>query len=306
MSIGEQQEAVGLPTQEAARSRVGTQPRMLAMDQLAAYSRKQRRDGAQRRLVRGVIGVLGLLVLWQAASSYYGLDVILPGPLAVLADIWGTLTLSGSGQWLYGPNIYVHLFESFLRAIVGFAVAAIVAIPTGILVGRYRGVREFLEPVIRLLYPIPGVAWIPLAILWFGLTDKAVIFVVFMAEFFALFFNTEAGVRNINPVLVDAGRCYGASGFKLLWRVILPAATPYIITGMRIALGGAWRMIVAAEMLSSNAGIGYLLNEARFQFRADDLMMSMILIAVVGYATEKILVGTLERRTIERWEVKPL
>jgi ABC-type nitrate/sulfonate/bicarbonate transport system permease component len=257
-------------------------------------------------MTRAAIGIVGLLVFWQAISSAYNLDVILPGPITVFKDVFRTLTLSDPDQWLYGPNIYVHLLESFLRAIVGFAAAAVIAIPAGILIGRYKGAREFIEPVIRLLYPIPGIAWIPLAILWFGLTDKAVIFVVFMAEFFPLFFNTEAGVRNINPIIIDAGRCYGATGFTLLRRVILPAATPYIITGMRIALGGAWRMIVAAEMLSSKAGVGFILTEARFQFRADDLMMAMILISVVGFATEKLIVRTLERRTIEKWEVKPL
>ena len=278
----------------------------LGADQLADYSRKRRNSERRRRMIRATIGIIGLLVFWQAVSSLYNLDVILPGPITVFSDVIRTLTLSDSDQWLYGPNIYVHLLLSFLRAIVGFAVAAAVAIPAGIVIGRYRTAREYAEPVIRLLYPVPGIAWIPLAILWFGLTDKAVIFVVFMAEFFPLFFNTEAGVRNINPIIIDAGRCYGATGFTLLRRVILPAAAPYIITGMRIALGGAWRMIVAAEMLSAKAGVGFVLTEARFQFRADDLMMSMILISVVGFATEKLIVRTLERKTIEKWEVKPL
>jgi ABC-type nitrate/sulfonate/bicarbonate transport system permease component len=160
-----------------------------------------------------------------------------------------------------------------------------------------------MEPVIRLLYPIPGIAWIPLAILWFGLTYKAVVFVVFIAEFFALFFNTEAGARAINPVIIDAARCYGASGFTLVRRVILPATIPHIITGMRIALGGAWRMIVAAEMLAAKDGVGFVLMQARYQFRAADLMMAMILISIVGFGTEKLIVRTLERRTTAKWNV---
>jgi len=130
-----------------------------------------------------------------------------------------------------------------------------------------------------------------------------VIFVVFIAEFFPLFFNTEAGARAINPLIIDAARCYGARGFTLVRRVILPASIPYIITGMRIGLGGAWRMIVAAEMLAAKTGVGFLLMQARFQFRASDLMMAMILISVVGYATERLLVRTLERRTVAKWEV---
>jgi ABC-type nitrate/sulfonate/bicarbonate transport system permease component len=270
---------------------------------LAGYTRTRRGQERRRKITRGTIGIGGLLLLWQAMSSYYHLALILPPPTVVFRDVFETLLLIRPQPWLYGPSIYQHLLASFMRAIVGFILAAALAIPMGLLVGRHRAVREYLEPVIRLLYPIPGIAWIPLAILWFGLTDKAVVFVVFIAEFFALFFNTEAGARAINPLLIDAARCYGARGFTLAWRVILPATIPYIITGLRIALGGAWRMIVAAEMLAAKTGVGFVLMQARYQFRAADLMMAMILISVVGFGTEKLIVRTLERRTIGKWEV---
>jgi len=247
-----------------------------------------------------------VLVLWHVMAVAYDLQQILPPPLSVARTVINTLTLNYEHRWLYGPNIYEHLSSSFARAITGFTLAAAIAIPLGLIVGRIRTVREFVDPVIRSLYPIPGIAWIPLAILWFGLGNTAVIFVVFIAEFFPLYFNTEAGARNINPVLVDAARCYGAKRITLLRRVILPAAAPYIITGMRIALGGAWRMIVAGEMLASQSGIGSILMESRYQFRATDLMMAMILISIVGFITERLIVGTLEKKTTERWEVKVL
>jgi ABC-type nitrate/sulfonate/bicarbonate transport system permease component len=278
-------------------------PAALDAATLDGYSKARRTQARRRKLIRGAIGIGGLLLLWQLMSWYYHLELILPPPTVVLRDVFETLLLIRPQPWLYGPSIYQHLLASFMRAIAGFALAAAVAIPMGLLVGRNRSVREYLEPVIRLLYPIPGIAWIPLAILWFGLTDKAVIFVVFIAEFFAMFFNTEAGARAINPLLIDAARCYGASGFTLVRRVILPATIPYIITGLRIALGGAWRMIVAAEMLAAKTGVGFVLMQARYQFRAADLMMAMILISVVGYGTEKLIVRTLERKTIGKWEV---
>ena len=272
-------------------------------EKLTAYGLARRRRERRRRMVRGAVGILALLAIWQAMSVAYDLQLILPPPLAVARTIVDTLTLS-TDRWLYGPNIYQHLAASFVRAISGFTIASAFAIPLGLLVGRFRSLREYVDPVIRSLYPIPGIAWIPLAILWFGLGNTAVIFVVFIAEFFPLYFNTEAGARNINPILIDAARCFGAKRFTLLRRVILPASIPFIITGMRIALGGAWRMIVAGEMLASQSGIGSVLMESRYQLRATDLMMAMILISIVGYATERLIVGTLEHKTTERWEVK--
>ena len=271
---------------------------------LSAYALVRRQRDRRRRIVRGAIGISGVLILWQIMAVAYDLQQILPPPLTVARTIFYTLTLNYQQRWLYGPNIYEHLAASLIRAVSGFAIASAFAIPLGLLVGRSRTAREFVDPVIRSLYPIPGIAWIPLAILWFGLGNTAVIFVVVIAEFFPLYFNTEAGARNINPILVDAARCFGAKRLTLLRRVILPASIPYIIIGMRIALGGAWRMIVAGEMLASETGIGSVLMESRFQFRANDLLMAMILISVVGYATERLIVGTLERKTTEKWEVK--
>jgi ABC-type nitrate/sulfonate/bicarbonate transport system permease component len=293
-------------TQDAAAIAELDEPRIAADQRLSAYGHARRRRERIRKLSRGAIGIAAVLLLWQVMAVAYDLQQILPPPLSVARTVINTLTLHYDQRWLYGPNIYEHLLASFARAITGFTAAAVLAVPLGLVVGRSRAVREFIDPVIRSLYPIPGVAWIPLAMLWFGLGNAAVIFVVFIAEFFPLYFNTEAGARNINPVLVDAARCYGAKRFTLLRRVILPASAPYILTGMRIALGGAWRMIVAGEMLASQSGIGSILMESRYQFRATDLMMAMILISIVGYVTERLIVGTIEKKTTERWEVKIL
>jgi ABC-type nitrate/sulfonate/bicarbonate transport system permease component len=270
----------------------------------AQHVRRRDRRVRIRRVLRGGAGIAAILVVWQLMSVWLDLDLILPPPLTVLSNVVTTLALA-QRHWLYGPNIYVHLWHSFLRAMAGFGAAAAIGIPLGLVLGRVQVLREFLLPAIKGIYPIPGIAWIPLAILWFGLGDAAVVFVVFATTFFPLFFSTEAGARLINPLVLDAGRCFGARGPTLFFRVVLPATVPYIITGLRIGLGGAWRMIVAGEMLASQDGIGYVLMESRFQFRAVDLMTAMILIAIVGYATEKLLVDTIEKRTLERWEVKP-
>ena len=268
------------------------------------YVRRRRWRDFRRKFIRGLIALIAVFVLWHLTSVYYNLQLILPPPLPVLQNVLDTILLDRQTPWLYGANIYEHLRNSSLRALTGFGIATFLAVPLGLLTGRFQTVREFVEPIVKTLYPIPGIAWIPLAILWFGLGNHAVVFVVFMYCFFPMYFSTEAGVRNIHPLLIDAARCFGARGFTLFLRVILPASVPFIVTGLRIALGGAWRMIVAGEMLASETGIGFLLMEARFQFRASDLMMAMILISIVGYATEKLIVGTIERRTIRKWEVK--
>jgi ABC-type nitrate/sulfonate/bicarbonate transport system permease component len=274
-------------------------------DDFLTHLKQRNRRLRLRRLLRGAAGLLAILLVWQFASQWLDLDLLLPQPLTVLRNVVTTLTVSDP-HWLYGPNIYVHLSHSFLRAMAGFVTAAIIAIPLGLALGRIIALREFVMPSIQVLYPIPGIAWIPLAILWFGLGDAAVVFVVFATTFFPLLFNAEAGARLISPTILDAGRCFGARGLSFFFRIVLPATVPFIITGLRIALGGAWRMIVAGEMLASQDGIGYLLMESRFQFRAVDLMTAMILVAIVGYATEKLIVGTTEKRTIEKWEVQPI
>ena len=273
-----------------------------ASEDFAQYIKSRNRRVRLRRSIRGCAGIVLILLAWQIMSQLLDLQLLLPEPLTVLRNVVSTLAVDDP-HWLYGPNIYVHLWHSFLRAMAGFVSAAVIAIPLGLALGRIGWLREFLMPAIQGVYPIPGIAWIPLAILWFGLGDAAVVFVVFATVFFPLLFNAEAGARLISPTVLDAGRCFGARGVTFFLRIVLPSTVPYIITGLRISLGGAWRMIVAGEMLASQDGIGYVLMESRFQFRAVDLMTAMILVAIVGYATEKLIVGTIQKRTIEKWEV---
>src|SRR4051812_19277160 len=274
-----------------------------ADDGYSEYARAKQRRLRRRRILRGGLGIFLILLGWELMSRWFDIELILPRPLSVLSNVVTTLLVQNK-PWLYGPNIYVHLVNSIARAMTGFLLAAAIAIPLGLALGRITALREYVLPIVRALYPVPGIAWIPLAILWFGLSDQAVIFVVFTTALFPLLFNTEAGARQINPVILHAGRCFGASGLTLFFRVILPATVPFIITGLRISLGTAWRMIVAGEMLASQEGIGYLLMQSRFQFRAVDLMTAMILISIVGYLTERLMIDTIEKRTTEKWEVQ--
>ena len=267
------------------------------------HVRARNRRTRVRRFVRGVTGILLILLAWQLMSQIMDLELLLPQPLTVLRNVVTTLTVSNP-HWLYGPNIYVHLSHSFLRAMTGFVMAALAAIPLGLALGRITVLREFVMPSIQVIYPSGN------------RVDPTGDFVVWPGQ-------PGGGVRGIgHHVLPDAVQCRsrraahqpdGAGCRPLLRRartdLLLPRRTagdePYIITGLRISLGGAWRMIVAGEMLASQDGIGYVLMESRFQFRAVDLMTTMILVAIVGYATEKLIVDPIEKRTIEKWEVQP-
>jgi hypothetical protein len=296
------QDAPYLPVRSAIPKTIAIKGARTAED-FAHYDKSKKRKLMARKAIRGTLGILGLLIAWHLMSVAYDLQLILPTPWAVLRRVAGMLMMDNN-RWLYGPDVYTHLAVSFQRAMIGFGLAAVLAIPLGLLIGRVTSAREFVQPIITAFYPVPGIAWIPLAILWFGLSDKAVIFVVFMTAFFPLYYSTEAGARQINPILIDAGSCFGAKGLGMFYYVVLPATVPHITTGMRIALGGAWRMIVAGEMLASSQGIGYMLMEARFHFRAVDLMTAMILISIIGYLTELLIVRIIEKRTVEKWEVK--
>jgi NitT/TauT family transport system permease protein len=241
------------------------------------------------------LAVMALLIAAWTAAVVAARSVIFPTPWQV---VMGTVELVRDG------TLWNHIGASLFRVGTGFALAVVLAIPLGLWMGWVRDAFSTLNPLFQILRPISPIAWIPIAILWFGLSDQAVVFVVFTTALFPLLFNTEAGARQINPVILNAGRCFGASGPSLFFRVVLPATVPFIITGLRISLGTAWRMIVAGEMLASQDGIGYLLMQSRFQFRAVDLMTAMILISIVGYLTERLIVDTIEKRTTEKWEVQ--
>jgi ABC-type nitrate/sulfonate/bicarbonate transport system permease component len=286
------------------RRRFGaTPPTDLDDGQYELYVRRQRRRTVLRKLIRGLIGFAVVLVLWQLLSSLLNIELLLPTPWTTLTTLIRMLTLRDN-PWPYGYDVYYNALISTLHAMVGFAIAAALAIPAGLLVGRVRWAQETIAPVLKAFYPIPGVAWIPLAILWFGLGNTAVVFVVTISTFFPLYYNTEAGARSVDPTVLDVANCYGMRGTSLFLRVVLPASIPFIVSGLRIAVGTAWRMIVTGEMLAGQIGIGYVLMQSRLFFRAPDLLSFMIVISVIGYATERIIVGTLEKRTLERWEVK--
>ena len=216
-----------------------------------------------------------LLVVWQIVSSHV-LDettrALLPPPTAVAAAAW-QLVVSG--------ELFRHLFDSLRREFVAF-LWALVAIPLGVAMGWWKGFNEQVDSLVEVLRPIPPLAWIPLSILWFGIGDLQNEFIIFLGIFFPILLNTITGVKGVEPNLVRAARCLGSDEWTVLSKVVVRAALPQIVTGIRIGLGVGWMALVAAELVGASSGLGFLINDARTLLRTDIVIVGMITIGLVG------------------------
>jgi ABC-type nitrate/sulfonate/bicarbonate transport system permease component len=218
---------------------------------------------------------IALLVAWQIVSSHV-LDettrALLPPPTAVAAAAW---ELIASGE------LFRHMFDSLRREFVAF-LWALVAIPLGVAMGWWKGFNEQVDSLIEMLRPIPPLAWIPLSILWFGIGDVQNQFIIFLGIFFPILLNTITGVKGVEPNLVRAARCLGSGEWTVLTLVVMRAALPQIVTGIRIGLGVGWMALVAAELVGASSGLGFLINDARTILRTDIVIVGMITIGLVG------------------------
>lgn len=235
--------------------------------------------------LRPVLFILALLALWEIAIDMHP-GQLLPGPIAVLAAI---------GELLQSGLLLKHVVASLFRVTWGFALAAFLAVPMGLALGWYRRGELAFNPLIQLFRPISPLAWIPIAILWFGIGDLSSIFLIFVGSFFPLLLTAMSAVHNIPAVYINAGRNFGLSPTQFLAKVIYPAVIPQLLVGMRITLGVAWLVVVAAEMIAVNSGLGFLIVDARNAGNRYDLVVAgMVIIGVIG------LLLDLGMRSLER------
>jgi NitT/TauT family transport system permease protein len=242
-----------------------------------------------------VLAPLGLVVLlvalwWVAVATSKSL--IFPTPAQV---VLGIVELIQQGLMLK------HVLASLFRVALGYLLAAALAIPFGILLGWFSAAHVTFNPLIQLLRPISPIAWIPVAILWFGVGDSSPIFLIFLSSFFPMVVETTAGVHTIERQYLLAAQNFGVGGLKL-WRVVIfLAALPQIIVGMRVGLGVAWLVVVAAEMIAINSGLGFLIIDSRNAGNRYDLVMAgMAIIGVIGLLLDS-LMRRLERLDVVRW-----
>ena len=195
-----------------------------------------------------------------------------------------------TGEELRGGNLFNDLIVSLWRVTIGFGLAALLGIPLGLWLGQRLGARLALLPVVNFFRSLSPLAWIPFAILWFGIGDKPAIFLIFMASFFPLVLATSAAVANIPTLYFRVARDYGITGLALLRQVTFPAILPQVITALRVTAGLAWVVLVAAEMIAGHGGLGTAIWDARNGLRNDILVTEMIVIGLIGVGIDRLLV----------------
>jgi ABC-type nitrate/sulfonate/bicarbonate transport system permease component len=245
------------------------------------------------RIVRFVALPLVALAAWWIVSKRGGINpVLFPGPEAVAGALY-SLAVSGA--------LWVHVFTSLKRVLIGFALALACAVPLGLVLGLYRPLEAFCDGLLSILRPIPPFAWIPLAILWFGIGDGSTQFIVFYAAFWPILLSTIAGVRGIDRILLKAASSIGSRGLSLFVHVIVPGSLPGVLTGIRIGLGIAWMSIVAAELVAAQSGLGFMIMFYRSLFISENVVVGMLVIGVLGYLMDQLL-RVIERR-VTPWQV---
>jgi ABC-type nitrate/sulfonate/bicarbonate transport system permease component len=231
---------------------------------------------------------LALLVLWVVASRLFtspSARMMVPPPEAIGA---AARQLVFTVNPLFGaPPLFVHAAQSLERLAVGYVAAIALAVPLGIAIGYFRAADTHLHFLVQALRPISPVAWIPLALAWFGVGMTTVVFIVSYGAFFPIVANTIAGVRGTSRTYVRAALASGCGQFFILRRVILPAALPTILTGMRVGLGVGWMSIVAAELVGTQSGLGYMISEARFNLDIESIIVGMLAIGALGILSDR-------------------
>ncbi|MBW9221612.1 ABC transporter permease [Methanothermococcus sp. SCGC AD-155-C09] len=229
-----------------------------------------------------IMPLLGLL-LWELLAIWLNNPVIIPPVESVINILMNPQTsVLGTG------NLIENTIVSIKRVISGFIIAGIIGIPLGIFMGYFSTIMDLFDTLIELLRPIPPLAWVPLALAWFGIGETSMLFIIFIGAFFPILLNTIAGVKSVPKILIESIETLGAKEKDILLKIILPASSPSILTGLRVGAGIAWMCVVAAEMLpGSNSGLGYLIMYAYSLSRMDIVVASMVIIGMIGLILDR-------------------
>lgn len=225
-----------------------------------------------------------VLIVWHFMT--YGRKFsLIPPPSAVAIQLYD-LAVGGIYDDLFSQSLLTHLLASLSRVYGGFAMALAVALPLGLMIGRIPFVRQLLDPTLQVMRPIPVTAWLPLAMIIFGLGPRSAVFLVALGAFYPILINTIFGVRSVDPRLFEAASMLGCQGPAQFFKVVLPASLPAIFTGLRLGLGFAWVVIVVGEMTGVQTGLGAIIMEARQLSRTEIVISGMIVIGIAGFISD--------------------
>ena len=238
---------------------------------------------------RRVLGFAVILLAWEAGvRAGFVNRSIMPAPSAVFQAL---LDLAGTGQ------LFVDLGASIVRVVVGFLIAAVVGLALGVTLGWFRSAADVLLPVVEAIRPIPPIAWIPIAILWFGIGNAPSYFIVFIGAVFPVFVNAFVAIRSVERIHINAALSLGAPVRMLVTDVLLPASLPVVLAGLRIALGVGWMCVIAAELIAARSGLGYAIQLNRMMLETENVLVGMFTIGLTGLLMNQAMLW-LERRIV--------
>lgn len=242
--------------------------------------------------LRYLVGIPILFFGWELGVRFGWINGnLFPAPTAVVRAL---IDLAQAGL------LWRDVQASVVRVTVGFLIAAAVAIALGMALGRSKRIAPYLMPLIELVRPISVIAWIPLAILWFGLGDKSAWFIIFLGAFFPIFTNTFAGAQSVAKIHVQVAQCFGAGRWLFIRKVLFPSALPYIVAGLRVGLGVGWMCVIAAELIAATSGLGYMIQMARTTIETEKVIAGMVVIGVIGFIMNAIMLW-IERHLVS-WD----
>ena len=229
-------------------------------------------------ILLSIVGIGAVIVIWALAVKYTRIGLLLPSPLEVAQRFIYVCSHTIGKNF----NIFQHLLISLRRVLIGFSVASAAGIILGIGMGRFPLIESIFRPIFELVRPIPSVAWIPLAIIWFGIGEGAKFYIIFMAGFVNITVNTYSGAKRVDESVLGAAYMLGASKVQAFFRVVIPSCVPYIFAGMQVGLSTCWMAVLAAEMVSSTSGIGWTITAGQENGDMTQIFVGIIAIAVVG------------------------
>ncbi len=239
-----------------------------------------------KRVAFGALGIFVFLCIWYVATKFTSLGRIMPDPIVVFSNFFKAFVVP-----IGTKSMALHILISLRRMLIPYAVGGVCGVVIGILMGWYKVADSIFMPYIQMLRPIPPIAWIPLSIIWFGFGEGSKYFLIFLACFFTIALTTYNGVHSVDDTLIRAARMLGAKDSQLFTTIVLPTTVPYIFSGLQVALGSAWATIVAAEMIRSSEGVGWLIVSGQDVGNMTQIMVGIVAIALTGLTITTIMRG---------------